>query len=152
MESPGRAEQRGFEMPQEVTLRAAEFQNGPDVRAWLDAVRAQVSRDAIEQDVPGWVNLGGPKPVGDLIACRVRQMIRPEEPVERDGIAAPQIGEHPHGELESERGRQLLASDEGDQPLPRGQRKRAAQSPGCLPARRPQRTSAHSAEPVEPKE
>ena len=137
MQSPGRAEQRRFEMPQQVTLGAAEFQNGPDVRARLDAIRAQVSRDAIEQDVARWIDLGGPKPVCDLIGCRVREMIRPEEPVERDGITSPQIGEHPHGELEPEWGRQFLSADEGDKPLPRGQRERAAQSPGRLPARRP---------------
>jgi hypothetical protein len=79
-----------------------------------------MSGNAIKKDVPGWIDLGGSKPVRDLITCRVRQMIRPEKPVERNGIAVAQIGKHSHCELEPEWCRQLLAPDESHEILPGG--------------------------------
>jgi len=113
-------------MLEKISLAATDFQNGPDIRARIESARAQMSGNAVEQDVPGWIDLGGSKPPRDLIACRVREMIRPEEPVEHNGIAAAQIGKHSHCELEPEEYRQLLAPDESHESPPGGQRERMA--------------------------
>jgi len=58
-----------------------------------------MSNHVVEKDTPAWIEVGGPKPFWDFIGHCVRKMIRPEEAVERIGIAPPEIVEHSHGEL-----------------------------------------------------
>ena len=132
-----RAEHCRFEMAQEVSLGATDFQNRPDVRARIESARAQMSGNAVKKDVPGWIDPGGSKRVWDLVPCDVRLMIRLEKPVEPNGIAVAQIGKHSHCELEPECGRQLLVPDETYESLPGGQRERTAKSPSCPPAHPP---------------
>src|SRR5258708_9785852 len=92
-------------------------------------------------------DVGGPKSLGDLVRFRVSQMVGPEETVELDGIATPEIIQHPHRELQ--RSRQFPAACPGHESSPYGAREGFSQQPRLPPDRPASR--GYTASPHRPK-
>ena len=129
MQNGGGREHLFLQMPEEIAHRATDFKDRANIPGRVQAARPKVSRNPAKQNTPRRIYVRGSKPRGDLIRCRIGQMVRPKETVELNGIATARIVQYPHRELDT--ARQPAASNPSYKSPPRGQRKNFPQQPRC---------------------